>query len=260
MAGHVLSYDKRIVPQETGYWCGPASAQVVLNSRGILVAERALATEIGTTWNGTDFVGLIENVLDIRVPDAEYTSVNLPTAPSAAQCRRFWQHVRASIDARWGVIANIVAPPSNYPRSVPPSTIHLAYGGGVIFHYLSIMGYAWDGPAPDVAAMSDAEFMAWAKRAKVRLWLADSGFSPYGAWVDFSQMCSLIPPKAYCYAAARPAAGVPRTGADEVLTRRYASRSKYRGTDEPVGTLADFVLWIDGRVHEEYSERERVDA
>ena len=45
----VLPYDHRIVPQETGYWCGPAATQVVLNSRGIFVEERVLAQEIGTT-------------------------------------------------------------------------------------------------------------------------------------------------------------------------------------------------------------------
>ena len=35
----VLPYDHSIVPQETGYWCGPAATQVVLNSRGIYIAE-----------------------------------------------------------------------------------------------------------------------------------------------------------------------------------------------------------------------------
>ncbi len=33
---HVLDYDHAIVPQETSYWCGPASAQVVLNGQGIV--------------------------------------------------------------------------------------------------------------------------------------------------------------------------------------------------------------------------------
>jgi hypothetical protein len=31
MTEHVLPYDRSIVPQETGFWCGPAAAQVVLN-------------------------------------------------------------------------------------------------------------------------------------------------------------------------------------------------------------------------------------
>ena len=55
----VLPYDHSIVPQETGYWCGPAATQVVLNSRGIYVAERDLARSIGTHTGGTDYVGLM---------------------------------------------------------------------------------------------------------------------------------------------------------------------------------------------------------
>src|SRR3954463_9660008 len=62
----VLPYDHSIVPQETGYWCGPAATQVVLNSRGIYVAERDLARSIGTHTGGTDYVGLIEQDLDRR--------------------------------------------------------------------------------------------------------------------------------------------------------------------------------------------------
>src|SRR5258705_13166805 len=64
----VLPYDHSIVPQETGYWCGPAATQVVLNSRGIYVAERDLARSIGTHTGGTDYVGLIEQDLDRRGP------------------------------------------------------------------------------------------------------------------------------------------------------------------------------------------------
>ena len=68
----VLPYDHSIVPQETGYWCGPAATQVVLNSRGIYVTERDLARSIGTHTGGTDYVGLIEQDLDRRVPQAGY--------------------------------------------------------------------------------------------------------------------------------------------------------------------------------------------
>ena len=229
MTEKVLPYDRAIVPQETGYWCGPASTQVVLNSRGIRVSERQLAGEIGTTWNGTDFVGLIERVLDVRVPGAVYTSIEMPAdPPSAAQKAALWDALVESIDAGWGVIANIVAPPSNYPRGVKGSTSP-SYSGGMVFHYIPVMGY------DDVAGA---------------VWVADTGFRPFGYWMSFAQLCSLIPPKAYCFAAADP-----QPAADDQLRRRYASRSKYRANDDLVGTLADFVLWIDARVHEESVER-----
>src|SRR3954453_17688649 len=85
----VLPYDHSIVPQETGYWCGPAATQVVLNSRGIYVAERDLARSIGTHTGGTDYVGLIERDLDTRVPQAGYVSVYMPNdPPTSAQRQR----------------------------------------------------------------------------------------------------------------------------------------------------------------------------
>ncbi|NKR89698.1 peptidase C39 [Rhodococcus hoagii] len=181
-----LPYDRSIVRQETGYWCGPASAQVVLNSRGVHVDESTLAQEIGTTWNGTDFIGQIERVLDARAPDARYTSVQMPNdPPTADQCARLWRDIVRSIDAGWGVIVNIVAPPSNYPRAVAPSTISPAYSGGTVYHYMSVMGY-------------DDE--------RRSVWIADSGFNPFGYWLGFDQLATLIPPKGYCYADVEPAA------------------------------------------------------
>ncbi|WP_084865859.1 C39 family peptidase [Prescottella equi] len=181
-----LPYDRSIVRQETGYWCGPASAQVVLNSRGVHVDESTLAQEIGTTWNGTDFIGQIERVLDARVPDARYTLVQMPNdPPTEEQCARLWRDIVRSIDAGWGVIVNIVAPPSNYPRAVAPSTISPAYSGGTVYHYMTVMGY-------------DDE--------RRSVWIADSGFNPFGYWLGFDQLATLIPPKGYCYADVEPAA------------------------------------------------------
>jgi hypothetical protein len=49
MTEKVLPYDHDIVPQEKPWDCGPASAQVVLNSRNIIRTEDDLIQEIGTT-------------------------------------------------------------------------------------------------------------------------------------------------------------------------------------------------------------------
>ena len=96
----VLPYDHSIVPQETGYWCGPAATQVVLNSRGIYVAERDLARSIGTHTGGTDYVGLIEQDLDRRVPQAGYVSVYMPNdPPTSAQRQRLWRDLVRGFNA-----------------------------------------------------------------------------------------------------------------------------------------------------------------
>ncbi|MGV9744582.1 C39 family peptidase [Rhodococcus zopfii] len=183
----LLDYDRTIVPQETGYWCGPASVQVVLNSLGIRVAEKDMARELGTTVNGTNWIGSFPQVLN-RYADAGYFVVEMPhDPPRAEQKERLWRDLVESINGGRGVIVNIVAPPSNYPRGVKGSQSP-RYGGGVVYHYMSVMGY------------DDAGARA--------VWIADSGFQPQGYWMAFDQLATLIPPKGYT-AAPGPATPAP---------------------------------------------------
>jgi predicted chitinase len=177
----VLDYDHNIVGQETGFWCGPASAQVCLSIRGIFVEEAVLAAEMGTDQGGTDYVALIERSLDPRLPEANYSSVDVPhDPPSPEEKERMWDAVLRSINAGYGIVMNWVAPPSNYPVGIKGSQSP-NYGGGTIYHYVTCAGYD-DNPA---------------QRA---VWIADSGFQPPGYWISFDQCCTLIPPKAACYA------------------------------------------------------------
>lgn len=223
MTEHVLPYDRAIVPQLTGWWCGPASLEVVLNGLGIKAPEATLAAEVeaienpgrGDDRDGTDYIGLLEQVLDRRVGHLQYTSVYTPNDPmSPAQKERFWQHLVQSICGnRSGVVANIVAPPTNPPRGAKGSTPPPYPKWGTTFHYVSIMGID-DDPA---------------NRA---VWIADSAAfgGITGFWCPFDgpgSICSLIPPKGYCYAAkpvaqAVPAPAPPKAPALSVADR-YAS-------------------------------------
>lgn len=175
MVDRILSYDHSIVPQETYFDCGPASTQVVLNGRGITASEQDLIREIGTTEDGTADIGLIVPVLNRHLGDG-YAATRMPDdPPSAVQMRELWAAITDSIDAGYGLVANIVAPPSNYPRGVYGSTSP-AYGGGTVYHYIALMGYS---------TAADA------------VWVADSGFRPYGYWIAIEQLATLIPPKGY---------------------------------------------------------------
>lgn len=195
MSEKVLPYNRVHVPQETGWWCGPAAVQTTLQSRGKLIPERDIASAIeqienpgrGDDKDGTDYIGLIETYLDRTVPEARYTSVYMPNdPPTQAQKDRLWRNLVQSIDAGWGVVANIVAPPWNPPAatkdSVPPP-----YPRGITtFHYIALMGYD-DNPN---------------NRA---VWVADSAAfgGITGWWCPFDgkgSICQLIPPKGYCYA------------------------------------------------------------
>jgi predicted chitinase len=192
----VLSYDRAVVPQEKPWDCGPASCQVVLNSRAIIRSEDDLIQQIGTTVNGTDYVGLIERVLDVIVPDARYTSVEMPNDPPGQdQKDQLWHNVVESIDGGFGVVMNWDAPPANYPRGVKNSESP-SYHGGTVLHYVACMGYD-DDPAA---------------RA---LWIADSGFRPFGYWISFDQAASLIPPKAYAYADTKADPAAPTAPDDQ---------------------------------------------
>ncbi|MGW1740444.1 C39 family peptidase [Nocardia sp. NPDC001965] len=172
----VLPYDRGIVAQETFYFCGPASTQNVLNSCGIRVSENDLAAQMGTSVNGTDYVGLITPVLNRYLPEAQYRHTYMPNdPPTDSQVETLWTDIRRSIDAGYGVIANIVAPPGNFPRGVKGS-VSPAYSGSTVYHYIALMGY-------DLAARA--------------VWVADSGFWPYGYWIALEQLGTLIPPKGY---------------------------------------------------------------
>lgn len=47
-----------------------------------------------------------------------------------------------------------------------------------------------------------------------------------------------------------PTEGVTVSYADDELKKDFPSRSKYRSTDAPIGSLAAFVLWTDAAIHE----------
>lgn len=177
----VLAYDHSITPQEQSWDCGPASTQVVLSGRGIVDSESDLITREGTNLDGTADISQVSNALNQSLPDAGYVVAYMrDDPPTQDQKDALWSAITRSIDAGYGLVANIVAPPSNYPRGVKGSQSP-SYGGGTVFHYVPLMGYD-----PDERAV----------------WVADPGFQPFGYWVSFDQLATLIPPKGYCYATA----------------------------------------------------------
>ncbi|MCK7661960.1 C39 family peptidase [Corynebacterium antarcticum] len=188
----VLSYPRDHVKQDTGYYCGPASAQtVILAATGRLIPERELAQKLETTTAGTADIRNIEPVLD-EYTGVDYQKVYIPgSLATEQQIDELWTHLTASIDAGYGIVANIVAPTGYYPEGVYGSRSP-SYSGGWVYHYIALMGYR-DGDKGRAA------------------WVADSGFEPYGYWCSVRQLAHLIANKGYSYAA------VPQTQEEEIM-------------------------------------------
>lgn len=224
----MLDYRRDQIWQDTGYNCGPASAQTIIRAAtGVLLPEATLAREMGTTTRGTDWIGQIKPVLDKHAPAGKWALAEMPNdPPTTAQRDQLWQRVTASIDAGFGVLANIVAPPSNYPRASYKSRQNLAYSGGTVYHYLCVMGYAVD----------DA--------GQRHVWLADSGFKPYGSWVTFEQLSTMIPPKGYLYSTVVKKKEAPMTAP---LTLNTPCKSHVPGSKH-IAPLADYIMYTDAGV------------
>ncbi|MDY5786566.1 MAG: basic endochitinase, partial [Corynebacterium sp.] len=69
----VLDYSRDQVAQDTYYFCGPASVQTIVKAAsGKFLTERELASQLGTTQNGTDWIGLFPAVLNRHLAGAAY--------------------------------------------------------------------------------------------------------------------------------------------------------------------------------------------
>jgi hypothetical protein len=162
--------DHQYQAQQTSYWCGPGSTRIALSTVTANVpSQQDLANELPTTTDGTDYIGLVVDTLN-RHLGARYASVMMPNdPPTQAQRDQLWADIKLSVDAGHGMVANIVAPPSNHPPGYPNTTI---------YHYISLIGYNPD--TKEVYVADPANF---------------SGNSHY--WLSFDQTATLIPPKGY---------------------------------------------------------------
>lgn len=174
----LLKFDNTIIPQETYYWCGPATMQVLLRIRGLSVTEKYMADQLPTTTNGTDTILYLTRELNERLGDI-YRTVAVGDPPGEAAHKAFFEAVKHSVDAGYGVGANIIAPASNPPRPTRGEPLR-GYGSSPIYHYLSIVGY--NEKTGEIA-------------------IADSGFSPYFYWVNARQFLTVIAGKGYTWAA-----------------------------------------------------------
>lgn len=155
--------------QETGYWCGPAATRMALSARISPPSQAHLAADLGTTTNGTDWIGQVTRELNAHLGGGWYETKEMPNdPPTQAQRDLLWYDIVFDIDRNYPIVANIVAPANNHPPGYPNYTI---------WHYFTVVGYNSD----DMTVL-----------------IADSaGFGPAFYWLTFNQLATLIPPKGY---------------------------------------------------------------
>ncbi|MGH3379132.1 MAG: C39 family peptidase [Actinoallomurus sp.] len=165
---NTLAIDYQV--QVTGYWCGPAATRIALSARISPPSQADLAAQLGTTTNGTDYIGQVTGVLNSDLGTGWYETKNMPNdPPTQAQRDLLWNDVVLDINNNYPIVANIVAPPSNHPPGYPNETI---------YHYFTVIGY--DDANRTVLIADPASF---------------SGNQIY--WLSFDQLATLIPPKGY---------------------------------------------------------------
>jgi hypothetical protein len=157
--------------QQTGYWCGPAATRIAISARtGNVPSQATLAAQLGTTSNGTDWIGQVTGVLNRNLGTGWYETKEMPNdPPTQAQRDLLWRDIVLDVNNGYAIVANIVAPANNHPPGYPNYTI---------YHYFTVIGY--DSSDMTVKIADPASF---------------GGNQIY--WLTFNQLATLIPPKGY---------------------------------------------------------------
>ncbi|MCU1277726.1 MAG: lysis protein [bacterium] len=173
--------------EEQYYMCGPSAARMALSTRlADLPTQQQLGSYMGTTTNGTDYIGLVRGALNHYLNITSYGETDLTNdPPSQAQQDALKRDVVASIDAGYGLVANVVSGwrPSFYPQS------------GTIYHYIALVGYDASGAkvlVADPAATGCGDGACGSP---------SSGFynTPKSYWINTSDLGVWITPKGYTW-------------------------------------------------------------
>lgn len=118
-----------VIGQETTYYCGPASAQQLLDYIGVPPSQSMLASDLHTTTDGTPWTGYWEPTLE------SYTGVGWTALSGPSESNLFY-YTQLDVDGYWPLIYDTVQNSSN--GYLP------GYSSGTIYHYVTGDGYMID--------------------------------------------------------------------------------------------------------------------
>lgn len=165
--------------QETGYWCGPGSTRMAIDTRlpaNELPSQTELANFMGTTTEGSIRVNLIDTLNHYIPPPRPYVSTPMSMVPTQAQRDLLKTTVLARISKGWPVVTNVLSGwrPPGYPS-------------GTIGHFVAVVGYDDAGakvyiadPAGDGAAgprWTNVPRTYWISMDNLGRWVGGRGYS-----------------------------------------------------------------------------------
>ncbi|MDG4798756.1 C39 family peptidase [Micromonospora sp. WMMD1082] len=167
-ASKLLDYQYQA--QTNGYYCGPAAVRNALSAAGIERSQDALASQLGTTYAGTNSAADTTRVLNATVKGSPYqTTMIRGGAATPAQMDQLQADVVAAITDGRGVVVNIAG------SATDTNGGWHSFPGG---HYVAVVGYEDDGRLVRIADSANASYPSyWMTTIDLANWAATRGYS-----------------------------------------------------------------------------------
>ncbi|MTK04827.1 hypothetical protein FF096_22860 [Micromonospora sp. CP22] len=167
-ATKILAYDHQA--QINGYYCGPAAVRNALSAAGIARTQDALASQLGTTFAGTNSAEDTTRVLNAIVKGKPYkTTMIRGGAATPAQMDQLQADVVAAVTDGRGVVVNVAGTATD-----TDGRWHSFPGG----HYVAVVGYKDSGRLVKIADSADASYPSyWLSTIDLANWAATRGYS-----------------------------------------------------------------------------------
>ncbi len=147
-------------PQKTPYWCGPASVNEALGQMGRWFTQAQLASELGTTTNGTGWLngssGPVPRVMNSHQSRNNYIGTPVPGSPSSSDI----EYYKLGLVTDIGIVR---APLIGDAYEVPGGPHLVGHPNSTIFHWFDIYGYTNGGAYTMYEdSVHDAPGIGWA--------------------------------------------------------------------------------------------------
>jgi hypothetical protein len=166
---NVLSYQFQW--QQNGFYCGPAAVRIALTARGYYYTQDYIASQLGTTVNGTNSAADTTRVLNQLGNTGFYETKWIPgNSATQAEINRLQWDIMYDIPRGYPLVVNVVG------QAMDTDGDYHSYWGG---HYMTVVGFTDDGWTVKLADPADANGYGWYWMTTTRLahWIAARGYS-----------------------------------------------------------------------------------